>query len=141
MRFHLSERSEQNLEGVHEHLVKVVNLAIKITVVDFAVIEGVRSLEKQKEYFAAGKSKTMKSRHLTGHAVDLAAYIGGKICWEPWSLYEDIAEAMFKAAHMCNTVIEWGGHFGTFQNYRYRAFRDGPHFQLPRKLYHASEIA
>jgi len=121
MTYYLSERSLRRLEGVHPDLVKVVKRAIEITPVDFAVIEGLRTKEKQEQLVKAGASKTMRSRHLTGHAVDLAAVIGSEIRWD-WALYPQIANAMKKAAYELDVPIDWGGDWKTF--------KDGPHFQL-----------
>ena len=118
--YKLSQRSLNNLKGVHPDLIAVVKRAIEITSVDFSVIEGVRTIERQKELFSRGASKTMRSRHLTGHAVDLAAWVGG-IRWD-WPLYHKIAAAMKAAARELNVSLEWGGDWKTF--------KDGPHFQL-----------
>ncbi len=126
MSFHLSQRSLDKMQGVHPDLVKVVKLAIEKTTVDFAVIEGLRTLERQKELVAAGASRTLNSRHLTGHAVDLAAMVGGEVRWD-WPLYPKIATAMKAAATELNVALEWGGDWKTF--------RDSPHFQLSRKVY------
>lgn len=119
--FRLSQRSIDRLNGVHPDLVSVVKLAIERSDVDFMVTEGLRSKERQKELVAAGASKTMNSRHITGHAVDLAAYVNG-IRWD-WPLYEKIAKAMKQAAYELNIKIEWGGDW--------KSFKDGPHFQIP----------
>lgn len=70
-KFKFSNRSEENLRGVHPDLVKAIRLTLEITPVDFIVIEGLRTQERQKELVATGKSQTMNSRHLTGHAVDI----------------------------------------------------------------------
>ena len=126
MTFRLSERSLRKLEGVHPDLVKVVKRAIEITEIDFAVTEGLRTKQRQEELVKAGASKTMKSRHLTGHAVDLAAVIGSEIRWD-WPLYQKIANAVKKAAYELDVPIEWGGEWKTF--------RDGPHFQLAWEEY------
>ena len=125
-KFKLSRRSLERMQGVHPDLVKVVLLAIQLTEVDFGVTEGVRTIEKQREYFAKGASKTMKSRHLTGHAVDLAAYIGAEVRWD-WPLYHKLADAMKRAANSLNVPIVWGGDW--------KSFKDGPHFELDRKVY------
>ncbi|WP_064605958.1 M15 family metallopeptidase [Moraxella catarrhalis] len=77
----ISERSLKSLQGVHPDLVKVVLHAIKISPVDFSVMEGVRTKEHQRELVKKRASKTMNSRHLTGHAVDIVPIIGGKISW------------------------------------------------------------
>lgn len=120
--FHLSQRSLSRLEGVHPDLVSVVQRAIVITHVDFGVTEGVRTRERQLRLVASGASTTMNSRHLTGHAVDLVAYIDNQVSWD-WPLYYKIADAMKAAAKELGVPIEWGGDWVTF--------KDGPHFQLP----------
>lgn len=125
MTFKFSARSEKNLEGVHPDLVRVVRRALTMSDIDFVVIEGVRSVNHQKQLVKSGASQTMRSRHLTGHAVDLAAWIG-QIRWD-WPLYDKIAHAMKEAAKIEKVTIEWGGDW--------KNFKDGPHFQLPWKDY------
>ncbi len=130
--FRLGRRSKQRLEGVHPDLVRVVELAITMTMLDFTVLEGVRSDERQIALFAAGATSTMNSRHKvkkvedggTGlaHAVDLGAWVDDEGRWD-WPLYDKIAAAMKLAAIELGIRIEWGGDW--------RTFRDGPHFQLP----------
>lgn len=122
MPFKLSDKSLEKLKGVHPDLVSVVKLAIDLTEVDFVVLEGLRSKERQRELVNKGASKTMNSRHITGHAVDLGAYVG-EIRWD-WPLYDKIAKAMKEAAYQLNVKIEWGGDW--------KSFKDGPHFQLPK---------
>ena len=126
MTFVLSKRSLAKLEGVHPDLVRVVKRAIELSEIDFCVTEGVRTLERQAQLLKAGASRTMKSRHLTGHAVDLAAMMGGEIRWD-WPLYSKLALAMKKSANELDVPLEWGGDW--------KAFKDGPHFQLPWKEY------
>ncbi len=124
--FKFSQRSLKNLEGVHPDLVKVVRRALELTEVDFVVVEGIRTLEKQKRYFDSGASKTMNSRHLTGHAVDLIAWVDRTVNWNLVH-YERIAAAMKEAGRELGIPVEWGGDWKTF--------KDGPHFQLPWKEY------
>ena len=126
--FRLGERSIRRLEGVHPDLVRVVERAIQLTPVDFTVLEGVRALTEQKRLLAIGATKTLNSRHLTGHAVDIAPFVDGKVRWD-WPLFHRIAPAMDAAAAELNIPIEWGG--------RWRTFKDGPHWQLPWKSYPA----
>lgn len=123
-KFKLSKRSLDKLQGVNEALQLVVLRAIQLTEVDFVVLEGLRTRERQVELVRAGASKTMNSRHLTGHAVDLGAWVGGQVRWD-WPLYHKLAKAMKAAAADMNTPLEWGGDW--------RTFKDGPHFQLPWK--------
>ncbi|WP_292051618.1 MULTISPECIES: M15 family metallopeptidase [unclassified Brevundimonas] len=126
MGFVLGARSRANLRGVHPDLVRVVERAIQITSVDFTVIEGLRTAERQKSLVAAGASRTQNSRHLTGHAVDVAAWVGGTIRWD-WPLYPKIAEAFRQAARELDVPIIWGGDWPRL--------RDGPHYELDRKVY------
>lgn len=122
----LNARSLKSLEGVHPDLVKVVKRAAIITELDFIVTEGIRTLMRQSELVKAGAAKTMDSRHLNGHAIDLAAVIGGEVRWD-WPLYPKLANVMKQAAKDVGVPIEWGGDWPTF--------KDGPHFQLPKNLY------
>lgn len=126
--FRLSRLSRERLVGVHPDLVAVVERAIELTDVDFSVTEGRRTLARQRQLLAAGASRTLNSRHLTGHAVDLAAWVGKELRWD-WPLYGRIALAMKAAAREFNTPIIWGGDWPKF--------RDGPHFELPRREYPA----
>lgn len=126
MTFVLSTRSRRRMTGVHTDLVRLVEHAIGISTVDFLVLEGLRTPERQQELLAAGASRTLRSRHLTGHAVDLGALVKGELRWD-WPLYHQIAAAMKNAAQQLNVPVEWGGDW--------RTFKDGPHFQLPWKEY------
>lgn len=126
MSFVLGKRSLSRLEGVHPDLVKVVKRAIELTPIDFTVTEGVRTIERQRELYAAKKSQTMNSRHLTGHAVDISPLVNGTVSWE-WKYYYPMAEAMKKAAAELGVSIVWGGDWKTF--------KDAPHFELNRKVY------
>lgn len=123
MTYKLGNRSLQKLEGVHPDLVAVVKRAIEITEQDFSVIEGLRSLERQEELFDKGATTTMNSRHLTGHAVDIAPY---PLSWD-WEYFYPIADAMKDAAQELRIDLEWGGDW--------KSFKDGPHWQLSWKSY------
>lgn len=126
MGYKLGLRSKQRLKGVHPDLVEVVKRAIEISEVDFTVLEGIRSEKRQAELLAKGASTTMRSRHLTGHAVDLGAYVDGSVRWD-WPLYHKIAAAMKQAAKEQGVAMEWGGDWAKFP--------DGPHFQLNWEKY------
>ena len=124
--YQLGARSKQRLKGVHPDLVIVVEWAIEISQVDFTVLEGLRTPERQKALVEAGASQTLNSRHLTGHAVDLGAWVGDEVRWD-WPLYHKIAAAMKESAKRYGIPIVWGGDW--------RSFKDGPHFELNRKDY------
>ena len=149
MAFKLSSRSLSRLEGVNPDLIEVVKLAITMTKVDFGVIEGVRSIERQRELVASGASQTMKSRHITGDAVDLMAYVGSRGSWE-LTLYDNIADAIKAAAQELDVKVRWGaawhidniadwdgsmqdamdGYIDLRRSQGRRPFIDGPHFEL-----------
>ena len=123
MSFILSQKSLRRLEGVNPDLVKVIKRAIQITPIDFIVVEGLRSKERQAYLVEKGASKTMNSRHITGHAVDLAPIVDNKVSWD-WKHFYPLAEAVKQAAKEVKVAVEWGGDWASF--------RDGPHWQLPR---------
>jgi len=149
MSYNLSQRSLGKLEGVDPSLVAVVKRAIELTKVDFGVVYGMRTIEEQEKLVAAGKSQTMKSKHLEGRAVDLMAYVDGKGCWE-LNVYDDLCDAMKAAAEELGVAIKWGaawsegdirGYPGTAEDAMMayvdlrrsqgrRPFIDGPHFEL-----------
>jgi peptidoglycan L-alanyl-D-glutamate endopeptidase CwlK len=117
------------LAGVHPDLAKVITRVFETaTPASVIVTEGVRSLARQKQLVAEGKSRTMNSRHLTGHAVDLGVLVDGKLVWD-WPSYERLAVAVKAVADEVGVPIEWGGDW--------KSFRDGPHFQLPWASYPA----
>ena len=121
MSYVLGKRSKERLEGVHPDLVSVVERAITISNVVFTVLEGVRTRERQKELFAKGASKTMNSRHITGHAVDLAPW---PISWEKEE-FIPIVKAMRQAAEELGIDVVHGHDWGW----------DSPHHELSRKTY------
>lgn len=124
MGFKFGERSLKRLEGVNPDLVRVMHRAIAMSPIDFTVLEGLRSLARQHQLMALGATRTMKSRHLTGHAVDIAPLLGGTVRWD-WPLYHQLAPTIKEAAKMEGVRIEWGGDW--------KSFKDGPHWQLPWK--------
>ena len=124
MSYKLGTRSMQSLSGVHPDMVAVVKRAIEITGVDFTVIEGIRNINRQRELFKAGKSTTMNSRHITGHAVDMVPW---PVDWEDLERFEVMSEAMKAAAEELEIPIVWGGDW--------KSFYDAPHFELDRKKY------
>ena len=124
--FRFSARSKRNLEGLHPDLIRVVTRALQQSPLDFVVTEGLRTVTRQKQLFAAGASQTMNSRHLTGHALDVAALVGGQVRWD-WPLYARLG-AVFKQAALEERVpLIWGGDW--------TSLKDGPHFELDRKAY------
>lgn len=138
----LGQRSLSRLEGVHPDLVRVVKKAAAMSDLDFTVLEGLRTLDRQKQLMANGATRTMNSRHLTGHAVDLVAMIGGAVRWD-WSLYLNLADIMRSASVAENVPIRWGGTWKLLTAIQgpitakvlSRSFPDGPHFELPRANY------
>ena len=150
MAFTLSQRSLGRLDGVKNELHSVVTTAIGLTNVDFGVTCGLRDLKTQEDLVARGASQRLKSKHLTGEAVDVVAYIGGsRISWE-LNLYDDIADAFKEASVREGVGIRWGASWhipdlrdwqGTAEEAREsyidlrksqkrKYFLDCPHFEL-----------
>lgn len=135
----LGAKSLANLEGVHPDLARVVKRAIQITDQDFMVLEGVRTLKRQKELYAQGRTKpgpkvtwTLNSRHIPkadglGHAVDLVPY---PVDWNTASKFTAIAKAMLVAADDLNIPIRWGGNWDGDDRPGEKGESDGPHFEL-----------
>jgi peptidoglycan LD-endopeptidase CwlK len=137
------------MEGVDERLVAVAKAAIGHTETDFGVICGLRTIEEQRELYNKGASKTMKSKHIDGNALDLMAYVGSRASWEI-KLYFDIADAVKQAAIDVGVAVRWGAawhindirEWGGTMEEAYNAyvdlrrsqekspFIDGPHFEL-----------
>lgn len=154
MSYRLGQKSEANLAGVHPGVVAVVRRAILITEIDFAVHDGLRTMEEQRKYVATGASRSLDSYHLTGDAVDLVPYVGGKLRWEH-ALCNEIARAMREAAGQEGVRLVWGRVWDTelfeldpddfegerdlyVQRYqriwgpKKKPLDDGPHFQRVR---------
>ena len=145
--FVFSNTSIKRLSGVNADLVKVVKRALELSEQDFAVLEGLRTKERQEELVKKGASQTMNSKHLIGHAVDLVPIVDGKVSWD-WAYYYPIAEAMREAAKELNVRVKWGGaweelntatlpatklvetYVATRRSQGRKAFTDGPHFEL-----------
>ena len=150
MAFALSQRSLGRLDGVKNELHSVVTTAIGLTNVDFGVTCGLRTEKEQEDLVARGASKTMKSKHLTGDAVDVVAYIGGSRISQELNLYDDIADAFKEASVREGVGIKWGASWhipdlrdweGTAEEAMMayidlrrsqgrRPFIDAPHFEL-----------
>lgn len=164
MTFALGSKSRTNLQGVHPHLVEVVERAIQVTPVDFQVFEGLRTRDRQARLVAQGASQTMDSRHLPGrdglgHAVDLVPLIDfdkdgrAELRWD-WSLCCRVADAVRRASLELKVPIRWGGvwdraivdlggdmedevaeYVARRKAAGKKAFLDGPHFELPASVY------
>jgi len=129
MAFKLGKSSREKLAGVHPDLVRVLNRYMAETgAVDVRVTEGLRTLARQKQLKAAGASRTLDSRHLTGHAIDLCGWIAGRPDYS-WPIMHRIAAGMKRAAELEGVAIKWGGDW--------RTFKDGPHWELDRARYPA----
>jgi len=128
----LDNSSNNKLQGVHFALVSVVERAARDGAPQFRVIEGMRTIVRQRELVKRGASKTLNSRHLTGHAVDIVPLdASGNVSWD-WPLYYPLARAIKRAAEAEGVPLEWGGDW--------KKFKDGPHWQLPWETFPAKNI-
>ncbi len=132
-KFTLSQRSKNNLIGVNPLLVKIAYRALEISPVDFAVIEGVRTLEKQKENIKKGVSKTLNSRHLTGDAIDiLPSAIKPGMEWQP-HFFEPVLMAFKQAADEEGVTLRFGKNWKSDPSLAVETgFPDYPHIEISR---------
>lgn len=134
MSFTFGKRSRKNLEHVHPDLILLAARALQLSSIDFGITEGCRTLERQQHLIDIGASSLKKpenSRHVPGKdglakAIDVVAYDDGEVSWA-WPLYHQIYDAFCKASEELDIPFEWGGNW--------KSFKDGPHFQLPKKEY------
>jgi len=138
-RFTLGKTSRARLKGVHPQLVRVVERAIELTQVDFLVLEGVRTPQRQRELYAQGRTKpgpkvtwTLTSNHFVkadgfGHAVDLCPW---PVDWTDLKKFDAISRAMFAAADELGVKIRWGADWDLNGKPRERGESDSPHFEL-----------
>lgn len=124
--FKFSQRSISNLQGVHGDLRRVANMALKRSPYDFGVTSGVRTIEQQKVLVDTGRSQAINSRHLSGHAIDIAVYAYGAPTWDI-EYYKAVADVFKAVGEELGVPVEWGGDWTTLV--------DGPHFQLPKAVY------
>lgn len=127
--FAFGKTSKTRMIGLDSRLIVFLNRAIEITQVDFTIVEGLRSKAKQAADVKSGASFTMNSRHLTGHAVDVAPWIAGAISWK-WAHFHQLAPYLFEAAKQVKCPIEWGGNWPAVPG---KSAPDGPHWQIPWK--------
>lgn len=125
--FFLSARSLDRLQGVDTRLLLIVKRAINITPVDFTVIEGVRTTERQRELFAAKKTRTLHSKHLTGHAVDVMP-VGAS--WDNPKLWLPVLLAIKHAADELHIGLRFGYTWTATPDDPAAKFLDAPHVEL-----------
>ncbi|OAT34879.1 M15 family metallopeptidase [Proteus myxofaciens] len=126
--FKFSQRSENNLKDVNSDLVRVIRRALEITPVDFIVIEGLRTQARQKEMVATGKSQTMSSRHITGHAVDI---IPVNTKWQIEE-FKPLLEAVKQASDELGVKLRFGINWKNDPSLPIETkFIDCPHVEIP----------
>ena len=145
-------RSLQNLSGIHPDLRKVADRALQLTTQDMTVIEGIRSVERQRQLLAQGHTRTMNSRHITGHAIDVVPW---PVDWDDWDKFDSLATAFAQASRELEIPITWGAawhknldqfttgkearedYTKTRRKQKRPVFLDGVHYELCRKAYPA----
>lgn len=128
MSFEFSKRSEDNLKGINPSLEKVIRRTLEISPVDFIVIEGLRTKERQKGLVNTGKSQTMNSRHLTGNAVDIIP-VNTK-----WQIdeFKPLLKAVKQAADELGVKLRFGINWKNDPSLPIETrFIDAPHVEIP----------
>ena len=108
--YRLGRRSLNELKGVDPRLVVCTSGAILLTLQDFMVFDGRRTIEEQRDYVSRGTSWTMNSKHLTGHAVDLVPYVDGKLSWDSMDAFKEIARCMRIIGRHHRIKLLWGAN-------------------------------
>jgi peptidoglycan L-alanyl-D-glutamate endopeptidase CwlK len=111
LNFLFGTRSEILLKDLNPKLVGVLRLALSYDVMDFTVIETLRTLEQEKGKVAAGLSKTLNSKHLAGpdgksRAVDVAPW---PMDWKDTERFKKLGALVKRAAGELGVKISWGG--------------------------------
>lgn len=119
----LSLRDQQRLAGVNPRLVRVIAAVAAAAPGRFFVTEGLRTKERQAALVKAGKSRTMRSKHLTGNAVDIVVLKNGVVTWD-FAEYRELADLIKAEAERQGVKLTWGGDW--------KSFKDGPHFQIDK---------
>lgn len=128
----LTEKDLKKLKDAHPDLALIITEAAKVTTIPFMVMEVERDLETQKANIKKGVSWTMRSRHLPSkdglaRAADIVPIDDkGKPVWA-WPVYYKLAVIIKATAKRVKIPVEWGGDW--------KKNKDGPHWQLPWKLY------
>ena len=125
----LDARSHKHCQDIHPDLLEVVELADELCEaegIDFIITDGCRTLEEQKAFVAAGKSRTMKSRHLGGFAIDYVALVNGRVTYDLVAMGR-VAACFKRAAAKRRIPVNWGGDWKTF--------KDTPHIELCKERY------
>ena len=127
--YKFGKKSKQRLKGVDAKLVNVLNELIKV--MDVTIIEGVRSKEKQQEYFKNGKSKidgvTKKGMHQLGKAVDLAPY---PVDWKNTKRFYYMGGMLRGIAKQLNIKVRWGGDWDSDGKIKDQTFNDLVHIEI-----------
>ncbi len=139
--FRFGARSEVNLLGVDLGLVRATRYALDICDVDFAVVEGVRSIDRHRKLYAQGRTEpgpivtwTQHSKHCDGLAVDLVPINPetGKADWGYSAGFSAIAKSMLIAGDECDVVIRWGRDWDRDGIIGEKGETDSPHFERVR---------
>jgi peptidoglycan L-alanyl-D-glutamate endopeptidase CwlK len=143
-------RSLQNLSGIHHDLRRVADRALQLTTQDMTVIEGIRSIERQRQLLAQGHTRTLNSRHITGHAIDVVPW---PVDWDDWDKFDALGTAFARAARELDIPVVWGAawhkplaefktgkearedYTKTRRAQKRPVYLDGPHFELDRNVY------
>lgn len=111
---------------------------------DCTIIEGTRAIERQKQLFASGKTKTMASKHINtpSLAVDAAPFIYGRgIPWPDKKLAGNtytkdlcqfylFAGIVLDRADSLGVKLRWGGDWDRDFDLADQTFDDLVHFEL-----------
>lgn len=128
MKYQFSRQSIERLKEVHPVLVAICWRALSLSEYDFGISQGKRTRAEQARMVEQGKSQTMDSKHLTGHAIDFAVY-DPELTWD-FDKYREVAHAFYTAAAEYDVTIRWGGDWDSDGYSHDHSLVDGPHIEI-----------
>ena len=136
--YRLGNTSRERLETCDPRLQLVIRGALATGLIDMSVTEGVRSEQKQNEYYAAGKSRlkwprgkhNVTSPDQKSTAVDVAPYVNGKLSYDQRHCCF-MAGIIMGVAQSIGFKIRWGGNWDMDgEPVSDQDFQDLVHFEL-----------
>lgn len=125
--FVFGKRSRDSLNGVNKQLVTLAELALSVSDVDFTVIEGLRTAERQAQLLREKKTKVAHSKHQDGLAIDVMP-VGAE--WNKPEQWLPVLDAFYRAGKLLNIPIRFGYTWTKSPHDAPAKFLDAPHIEL-----------
>jgi len=127
--YKFGSRSVGHLSTCHHDLQRVLNRVMSWQIMDFKILEGHRSVTRQKDLLEQGLTTVAVSEHNSdpSNAVDVAPY---PIDWNDKFRFHILAGLFYAAAKVEDVDIRWGGDWDGDMSQKDHNFIDMPHYEL-----------